>query len=796
MLKREHIKRAIEAISARNPEVGHTLNDMLATGGIDTLPASDPAAALREYAFLFNNEPVHVPVFRYFHEGTTPIEERLLVKYGELVKRQEYLTGPQLFNYRQAADEIRGAGLRFLIEHEVSGALERLARKAPGGGREDRSATRAPGRLKRRSLPDPDLMSRLEAILDPGSGVSLPKDETDPRVLFRGVVDKDTPAYFLRFPYCFDSLRQVADLNLEFFGIRFLLNCLPDGSAETLFCCLVNRKIVGLAQLTPRTGPTGRDLEIRYIATSRGKPSQPGALILKAPKGGGTVLVAGAWMLWKSMAGEAGNLILDSEIDSIRFYESIGFHKRNTYGYGLKSPRGHLLLNILIMTGNLEEAGKGVMRSVGRLIRDQVKLLRKHPQRDRARSRRQTAVRFIELCLDSERGGDLGRTALGLLARYRSQIPEADRLMDRAIAGGLVRIPAGLRKDWHPVLTVFDDRYARHLEHVFHLENAKRAQAMRSILNDTSIRGRWSALSPRLAEAQELALVHTAEHIDFIAATAGRQLFSIDMDTQTTERTYEVARLAAGGVFRLLEEIWSGASPRGFALVRPPGHHAEPGRAMGYCIFNNVALGARYLQEKHGLGRIMVVDIDAHHGNGTQTVFYDTDRVLYFSLHQYPFYPGTGGLGESGQGCGEGFTVNVPLPMGQTDLTFADTINHLVRLVARQYRPEMILVSCGFDLYHRDPSSRMKATPEGYGMMANLLIEIAEEVCRGRIAFIVEGGYSLTGIRECGLRVMQELCGIRTFGPRTMDKVKGLNGRSIPGLKKITGIQKAYWVIQ
>ncbi len=551
-----------------------------------------------------------------------------------------------------------------------------------------------------------------------------------------------------------------------------------------------------MAQVVPRTGPSGRDLEVKYIATRRGKPPQPGLPTLAPPKGGGTVLIAGAWMLWQGRFGGAGELVLDSEIGSIKFYEFIGFHKKDAYGYSLKSPRGYLLQNILAMAENRPRAEKGIIRSVKELIRGQVNLLRKNPKHEKARKRRRMALLFVENCLKTERRRELGRTALGLLALYRAEIPEADRLMDLAIATRLIRIPERLKKDWRPVLVVSDDRYARHLEGIFHLENAKRAQAMQSLLEDTAVKGRWSALPPRLAREEELAYVHTPGHIDFIASTAGRPLFSIDLDTQTTERTYEVARLAAGGVFRLVEEIWSGSSPRGLALVRPPGHHAEPDRAMGYCIFNNAALGARYLQENHGLERIMIVDLDVHHGNGTQNVFYETDKVLYFSLHQFPFYPPTGGLGEVGRGRGEGYTFNVPLPSGETDSTFADVINHLVRALARQYRPQIVLVSCGFDLYHRDPGSRMKATPEGYGLMAHLLIEIAEEVCQGRIAFIAEGGYSLTGIRECGRQVMRELCGIKTFGPGRIERMRQFKGRKIPGLKKILEVQKAYWTIQ
>ena len=347
--------------------------------------------------------------------------------------------------------------------------------------------------------------------------------------------------------------------------------------------------------------------------------------------------------------------------------------------------------------------------------------------------------------------------------------------------------------DIQPVWVIKDTRFLRHLERMPHMESSKRITAAFTLLEDDSLQGRYRIVPPRPASAEELALVHTPEHIRRVAASLGKPLTSFDLDTQATEVSYEIACLGVGAVFSLLDEIWRAGSGRGFAFVRPPGHHAGPDKAMGFCLFNNIALGARYLQRRHRVEKIMIVDLDAHHGNGTQTAFYDDDSVLYFSMHQYPAYPGTGNLAEVGRGKGEGFTVNVPLPKGCGDRDFAQVMYFLLKPIAEAFKPEMMLVSCGFDLYRRDPLCRMGATSEGYALMTFLLLELAERICAGRIAFVMEGGYSLKGIRECGLRVMQVLCGIPTVGTKTISRFLGANAKRLSLFKKIIEIQRPYW---
>lgn len=346
------------------------------------------------------------------------------------------------------------------------------------------------------------------------------------------------------------------------------------------------------------------------------------------------------------------------------------------------------------------------------------------------------------------------------------------------------------------VRVVSGDCFLHHLEEVCHLESPKRVRAFQAVLQHAAIAKRWAPVPVRPANEEELAWVHTPPHIQRVARTAGQALSSFDMDTQATPGSFETACMAVGGCFSLLDAICSGTAKRGFAAVRPPGHHAEPDRAMGFCLFNNPALCARYLQQRHGAERILIVDIDVHHGNGTQAAFYGTNRVLYFSWHQFPAYPGTGRLGDVGYGDGEGFTINVPLGRGYGDRDFGRIIHHLIRPVALAYRPDMILVSCGFDLYRHDRMGGMMVSPEGYALITALLMDIAETVCGGRIVFIMEGGYSLSGIRECGLRVMQQLCGVPAVRDQIVEKVMSDRPGRLSFLQKVFSVQKKYWRIQ
>ena len=260
---------------------------------------------------------------------------------------------------------------------------------------------------------------------------------------------------------------------------------------------------------------------------------------------------------------------------------------------------------------------------------------------------------------------------------------------------------------------------------------------------------RWSerggrTILPRPATHDELLRVHTAGHVDQMAATAGHAVM-LDPDTFTSPDSYDIARLAAGATIQAAEHAVTEREPA-FALVRPPGHHAEPHRAMGFCLFNNVAVAAAAMLAR-GIERMAIVDIDVHHGNGTQAMFYEEPRVLYVSTHQFPFYPGTGAADEIGAGDGRGFTVNVPMEAGSTDVDYGLVHRDIVGSVLDEFRPELVLVSAGYDAHERDPLASMRMTTEGYAaIIANLRDVVARH---GALALVTEGGYELTALAAC-----------------------------------------------
>jgi len=308
----------------------------------------------------------------------------------------------------------------------------------------------------------------------------------------------------------------------------------------------------------------------------------------------------------------------------------------------------------------------------------------------------------------------------------------------------------GIVKDW---------RYVRHGTEFSHPETPQRLTSIYEMLDNPDMTWKFTGIDARIAEREEIERVHLASYIDAIAATAGKPIFMLDPDTVTTAETYEVARLAAGGVMNAIDSVVSGETDNAFALVRPPGHHAQLRTAAGFCIFNNIAIGARHAMARHKMERILIVDWDLHHGNGTQEAFYDERQVLYFSTHQSPGYPGTGSLGEMGAGEGLGYTLNVPLRSGADDAFYIRIFRDILTPVALTYRPEIILVSAGFDPYIGDPLGEMRVTPEGFACLTRVLINLAEASCGGRLVLILEGGYHIQGLTKCVRAVLLELLG-------------------------------------
>ncbi|RMD96865.1 MAG: histone deacetylase, partial [Deltaproteobacteria bacterium] len=259
------------------------------------------------------------------------------------------------------------------------------------------------------------------------------------------------------------------------------------------------------------------------------------------------------------------------------------------------------------------------------------------------------------------------------------------------------------------------------------------------------------------APLAEIARVHTERLITRIAATAGGGRTHLDPDTVTSAASFSAARFAVGGVLALLDELFAGRIANGFAFVRPPGHHAESDRAMGFCLFNNVAIGARYALERYGVERIAIIDWDVHHGNGTQAAFFEDPRVLFVSLHQYPLYPGSGRLEEIGKGEGRGCTVNVPIPSGCGDAEYLTLFDEVVLPLLHETAPGLILVSAGFDAHAQDPLAQMRVSAEGFGQMAARVLDVAEASCGGRVLMVLEGGYSREGLRASVRAVLEEM---------------------------------------
>ncbi|MCZ7538837.1 MAG: histone deacetylase [Anaerolineae bacterium] len=283
-----------------------------------------------------------------------------------------------------------------------------------------------------------------------------------------------------------------------------------------------------------------------------------------------------------------------------------------------------------------------------------------------------------------------------------------------------------------------------------HPEHAGRLQAVRRRLGEDGLLERVRSESLRPVDPSLLGAVHTPQHLDQLQATArlpGSRM--LEPDTYATPRSYEIACLAAGGTVRAVEAVLAGEARNAAALIRPPGHHATRSRAMGFCLINNVAVAARHALRVQGVERVAIVDYDVHHGNGTQDIFYDDPAILYLSTHQSPLYPGTGSMTETGRGAGWGFTLNVPLPPGVGDEGFWQVFCAVVLPALDRFRPDLVLVSLGFDAHWADPLANLALSLSGYDRLARCLIEGAETWCAGRIVFVMEGGYDLE-VLSCG----------------------------------------------
>jgi acetoin utilization deacetylase AcuC-like enzyme len=299
---------------------------------------------------------------------------------------------------------------------------------------------------------------------------------------------------------------------------------------------------------------------------------------------------------------------------------------------------------------------------------------------------------------------------------------------------------------------VYDPLY---LEHGTpgHPEEPARLQAIVSYLEESGLLRELVEIKPRDATPADLELVHSRELIARVRGTAEAGGAWLDPDTYVVSRSYEAALRSAGGVLAATDAVLDGEIASAFCLVRPPGHHSTPTRAMGFCLFNNIAIAAAHTLERRGLERVAIVDFDVHHGNGTQDAFYSEPRVLYVSTHQYPFYPGTGHWRETGDGRGEGTTVNLPLPFGCGREDYLRAYREVAAPLLRRFQPQMLFLSAGFDAHFADPLAQMRLDTRGYYEISSLLKALADELCQGRVVCTLEGGYDHTvlawSVRAC-----------------------------------------------
>ncbi len=298
-----------------------------------------------------------------------------------------------------------------------------------------------------------------------------------------------------------------------------------------------------------------------------------------------------------------------------------------------------------------------------------------------------------------------------------------------------------------PTAVVHATLYANHDTGMGHPESPLRYTVVVNALKKTDLYRRLLWLDPREAEESEIARCHTEAYIETAKhdIQSGQGHLSTG-DTAVSRWSWKPALNAVGGTFTAIDALMEGQAKNAFCIVRPPGHHATPNRGMGFCVFNNIALAARYAQHRYGIGKVLIVDWDVHHGNGTQDAFYEDDSVFFFSTHQWPWYPGTGARDETGRGRGRGTTMNRPFPAGVGRNEIVGAFGDEMRSAAERFKPELVLISAGFDSRHGDPLGHFQLTDEDFGDLTRIMLETADQFADGRVVSVLEGGYNLEGL--------------------------------------------------
>ena len=291
--------------------------------------------------------------------------------------------------------------------------------------------------------------------------------------------------------------------------------------------------------------------------------------------------------------------------------------------------------------------------------------------------------------------------------------------------------------------------FPEHNPGLFHPERPGRLSAIENHLKQSGAWDTFDHFDAPVASHDQLCLAHQPSLVDFNLLQRGKESIMLDQgDTVLSEKSIDAAEKAAGACIKAVELILSGQFKRAFAAVRPPGHHAEYNRSMGFCVFNNIAVAASYAVKKFALKKILIIDWDVHHGNGTQDIFYGRNDVFYLSFHQVPLFPGTGYENETGRGIGRGCTLNYPLFAGKDDLFYTDLLNKALKNIEEIFKPEIILISAGFDAHESDPIGGMKLTDNGFAKMTEIVVDFANKYCNERIISVLEGGYNLNGLAE------------------------------------------------
>lgn len=297
-----------------------------------------------------------------------------------------------------------------------------------------------------------------------------------------------------------------------------------------------------------------------------------------------------------------------------------------------------------------------------------------------------------------------------------------------------------------PTGLVYHADYLKHDSGENHPESAKRLSSLMGRLERKAFWSKLKSIPPYSAPVEWLETVHDPDYVKMVEKTCKNGGGMLDPDTWVGKESYQIALLAAGGVMAAVDAVMNKKVRNAFCAVRPPGHHAERDKAMGFCVFNNVAVGVRYVQKKYGLKRVLIVDWDVHHGNGTQNIFLTDPSVYYFSIHQFPHYPGTGSESEVGEAEGEGYTFNMPMFTGSGDLEYIEAFENIFYPLASKFSPEFIFISAGFDAHEQDPLATINLSEEGYGRMTKVITKLASEYSHSRLVSVLEGGYNVRSL--------------------------------------------------